>query len=62
MIAKIDQDGCISCGMCASICPAVFRMSDAGPAEVYVDSVEAGFVDDVTEAKDACPVSVITVE
>ena len=39
MKASIDRDGCISCGLCASTCPEVFRMADDGLAEVYVDEV-----------------------
>ncbi|MGI5877833.1 MAG: ferredoxin, partial [Christensenellales bacterium] len=27
MKAYIDRDGCISCGLCAETCPAVFRMA-----------------------------------
>ena len=30
MKAEIDRDGCISCGLCASICSGVFRMGDDG--------------------------------
>ncbi|HML49518.1 MAG TPA: ferredoxin, partial [Clostridia bacterium] len=32
MKAEIDRDGCIECGLCASICPEVFRMADDGLA------------------------------
>ena len=39
MRAWIDRDGCISCGLCPTICPEVFRMADDGLAEVYVDEV-----------------------
>ena len=35
MIAKIDRDGCISCGMCVEICPEVFHMGDDGLADVH---------------------------
>lgn len=62
MKALIDRDGCISCGLCTSICPDVFRMGDDGPAEVYVDTVPAEFEDDVKTAVDECPVSVISAE
>ncbi len=31
MKAEIDRDGCISCGICASTCPEVFRMGEDGP-------------------------------
>jgi len=62
MKAKIDRDGCIACGMCVSICPAVFAMADDGYAEVIVDEVPAEAEDDAVEAQENCPTSVITVE
>jgi len=62
MKAKIDRDGCIACGMCVSICPAVFAMADDGYAEVIVDEVPAETEDDAVEAQENCPTSVITVE
>ena len=62
MKAVVDRDGCIECGLCASVCPEVFRMGDDGPAEVYVDEVPAEAEDSAVEAQEGCPVSVITVE
>lgn len=62
MRAEIEREGCIACGLCASICPDVFRMGDDGPAEVYVDIVANEVEDSAMEARDNCPVSVITVE
>lgn len=61
MKAEIDRDGCISCGICVSICPEVFRMGD-GPAEVYVETIPLDAENSALEARDGCPVSVITVE
>ncbi|NLM49658.1 MAG: ferredoxin [Clostridiaceae bacterium] len=62
MKAKIDRDGCISCGLCPEICPDVFRMADDGKAEVYVDEVPEDAEDEAVEAQESCPVSVISVE
>ena len=62
MKAEIDRDGCISCGLCVSICPEVFRMGDDGLAEVYVDPIPTSAENSALEAKEGCPVSVITVE
>ena len=62
MKANIDREGCIGCGLCAGICPNVFRMADDGIAEVYVDVVPAGAGNDAKDACDSCPVGVITVE
>lgn len=55
------EEGCIGCGLCANVCPNVFRMTDGGVAEVFaqpdpVDETNA------QEAADGCPVSVITTE
>ncbi len=62
MKASINREGCISCELCASTCPAVFRMADDGLAEVYVDTVPKSAEDSAVEAQEGCPVSVITVE
>jgi len=62
MKAWIDRDGCISCGLCASTCPEVFRMADDGLAEVYVDEIPEDSEEMAHEAADGCPVSVIHIE
>jgi ferredoxin len=62
MKAKIDRDGCISCGLCPETCPEVFQMADDGKAEVIAATVPAGKEDQAEEAADGCPVSVISVE
>ena len=62
MKATIDKVGCISCGLCASICPQVFRMGEDGRAEVYVDPIPESVEDAAMEARDNCPVSVITIK
>lgn len=61
MKAILDRDGCISCGICISVCPEVFRMADDGVAEVYAE-VKAAEIEAATEARDNCPVSVISLE
>ena len=62
MKATIDRSNCISCGLCETVCPEVFRMGKDGPAEVYVESVPEGAEISAKEAMDGCPVSVITLE
>jgi len=62
MKASINRDGCISCGLCESTCPQVFRMAEDGLAEAYVDPVPESEGNAAIEARDNCPVSVITVE
>ena len=62
MKATIDREGCISCGLCVETCPEVFRMADDGLAEVYTNPIPESAEDTAKEARDNCPVSVITVE
>lgn len=62
MQAFIDKTGCISCGLCVSICPAVFAMDDDGKAVAIVNEVPQGSTDGAKEAKSACPASVVILE
>ncbi|MDD2428237.1 MAG: ferredoxin [Eubacteriales bacterium] len=61
MTANVDQSGCIGCGLCADTCPEVFRMNDEGLAEAYAE-VTPDNQDAAEEARDGCPVTVITIE
>ena len=62
MRATIDRDGCISCGLCETICSNVFRMADDGLAEVYVEEIPENVENCALEALDSCPAGVISVE
>lgn len=61
MQVKIDRDGCISCGLCASICPKVFQIAEDDLAEVYQQPQKEDY-DMVKEAEQGCPVEVIHTE
>jgi ferredoxin len=56
--AYVDQDECISCGLCIANLPAVFRFADNGKAEVH-DPEGAPEEAIQQEAVDICPVSCI---
>ncbi len=62
MVASINRDGCIGCGLCAETCPSVFRIEEDGLADVYVDEVPEEDEDLAIECQENCPVSVIEVE
>ena len=61
MNAVINRSGCISCGLCVETCPEVFQMADDGLAEAYAE-VEPSTEGRAEEARDHCPVSVISLE
>ncbi len=55
---RIDENLCIGCGVCTSICPDVFEMKDDGKAQV----ISQEMADCVNESKDSCPVNAIIIE
>ncbi len=62
MKAKVDQDTCIGCGMCVSICPQIFEMDDdIGKAVASSSDISDSDMDCAKDAEDSCPVSAITV-
>ncbi|MBS6558787.1 MAG: ferredoxin [Clostridiales bacterium] len=56
------NDNCIGCGMCASIGPEVFEMTDDGVARAIGSEVPNGSESQAIEARDECPVSAIDIE
>lgn len=55
----VHQDQCIGCGLCESICPEVFRMTDENVAEAYQQPER--ITDEVQDAVDSCPVGCIQI-
>lgn len=62
MKAFVNKTGCISCGLCVSICPAVFSMDENRKAEALPAEVPQGSMKSVASAQKACPASVIELE
>lgn len=60
MKAFVDENVCISCGLCEGVCPDVFSL-DTGVA-VATEEVAAEFEDGAREACDRCPVQAISID
>lgn len=56
------NDSCVGCGLCASVCPEVFKMTDGGVAVAMEGDVPAEVQDAAAEAQSGCPVSAIESE
>lgn len=61
MKAKVDNDLCTGCGLCADSCPEVFEMED-DIAKVIANPVPADQEEACRDAADNCPVEAITIE
>ncbi|HWC84787.1 MAG TPA: ferredoxin [Pseudonocardiaceae bacterium] len=61
MKVSIDDDRCRGHGVCCSICPEVFELTDDGYAEVAPDEVPARFEAGVRDAASNCPERAISV-
>jgi ferredoxin len=60
MKASVNKETCIGCGLCETICPAVFAMKES-VAEVVTDPVLPQAEPACQEAVASCPVTAITV-
>lgn len=60
MKVKVNQDTCIGCGACVSICPEVFSFNDAGFAQAIEESVNKDDEERVIECIESCPTEAIS--
>ena len=61
MKAEVDKDTCIGCGLCTSICEAVFELEDDGKAVAKVNPVPEDSEDEAKDAEASCPVNAISI-
>ena len=54
-MVRVDEDKCIGCGLCASLCPEVFEMDDDMKAKVKSQKK----LPCVQDAISSCPVEAI---
>ena len=53
------NDSCIGRGVCVSVCPEIFEMTDAGVAVAREGEVPAELLNAAAEAQSSCPVNAI---
>lgn len=59
MKASVNQDGCISCGLCVDVCPEVFSFNEDGLSQPIEGDIPGDALARAEEARDGCPTSVI---
>jgi len=58
MSIKVDQNLCIGCGACVSICPKVFKINENSKSSVISqDDIECG-----QKAIESCPTQAISID
>lgn len=55
-VPVVNQDICIGCGTCESICPEMFRLNADGKSEVIKEAGDC----DIQFVIDSCPVGAIS--
>lgn len=55
MKAVVDEDRCRGHGVCWTLCPEVFDLTDDGYAEALVEEVPADYENAVRTAVTSCP-------
>lgn len=61
MRATVDPDICAGHGVCCTICPEVFELTEDGNATVRVDEVPPELEGRVADAAQQCPAQAISV-
>lgn len=61
MKAFVDENTCISCGLCEGVCPEIFSL-ETGVSVAKEGIIESELEDATREACEGCPVSAISIE
>lgn len=59
MKVKINEEECIGCGACVSLCPEVFGFNDEGYATTKEEEISEELTQKVIDALESCPVDAI---
>lgn len=60
MKLRVNQNNCIGCGACESICPEIFQINDEGLSSVIGSEEDfTNHEEEIRDAVDSCPTSAI---
>jgi len=59
MKVKVNEEECIGCGACVSLCPEVFDFNDEGYATAKEEEISEELTQKVIDALESCPVDAI---
>lgn len=62
MKAIVNQDTCIGCGLCVSMCEDIFCINENNLAEAISDIITETMLETAAEVANYCPVNAITME
>ncbi|NIB44098.1 ferredoxin [Pseudomaricurvus alkylphenolicus] len=58
----VDIPNCCGYGLCATLCPEIYKLDDGGIVFLEGDSIPEEHIDAATEGAEACPAQVIQIE
>lgn len=62
MKPKVNQEACIGCGTCISLCGEVFELKEDNKSHVISGVSYDQYADCINEAIEICPVQAISLE
>lgn len=62
MRAIVDQDTCISCGLCVSVCPEVYSFNEDEKSVAIDGDIPEDQQEAAKEGRDSCPVDAIDIK